>query len=70
MRVRYRFYLLDCFNHIANVEVIECDHDAEARRRADTMLVNRPQYHGVEVWDFDRRVYFNVVGVESAAASD
>jgi hypothetical protein len=61
----YRCYLLDCRHHIAAAEVIHCAHDMEARRWADARLVQRPEFHGVEVWDFDRRVYVNVVGVEA-----
>ena len=62
----YRFYLLDCRDTIASVEVIYCASDMEARQRADTLLVQKPEFHGVEVWDLDRRVYLNVVGVDAA----
>jgi hypothetical protein len=63
----YRCYLLDCHDEIATVELVSCDSDMEARQRADTLLIQGPEFHGVEVWDLDRRVYVNVVGVEAAA---
>jgi len=62
----YRCYLLDCSDRIASVAVIHCASDREARQRADTLLVQKPEFHGVEVWDLDRRVYLNVVGVDAA----
>jgi hypothetical protein len=62
----YRFYLLDCRNSIAAVEVIYCGSDIEARQSADTLLVQRPEFHGDEVWQMERRVYVNVVGVDAA----
>jgi hypothetical protein len=62
----YRVYLLDCSDGIASVAVIYCASDMEARQRADTLLVQKPEFHGVEVWDLDRRVYLNVVGVDAA----
>lgn len=62
----YRCYLLDCRDAIAAVEVIHCGSDMESRQRADTLLIQRPEFHGVEVWDCDRRIYINVVGVEAA----
>jgi hypothetical protein len=61
----YRCYLLGCRDAIAAVEIIHCAHEGEARRRANDLLVHRPQYHGVEVWDLDRRVYVQVVGVKA-----
>ena len=63
----YRCYLLDCHDQIATVEFIRCERDVEARQSADALLVHRPEYHGVEVWQRDRRVYVNVVGTELAA---
>ncbi len=62
----YRCYLLDCHDQIATVEFIRCERDVEARQSADALLVQRPEYHGVEVWQRDRRVYVNLVGVEAA----
>jgi hypothetical protein len=61
----YRFYLLDSRNLIASVEVIYCGSDIEARRSADTLLVQRPEFHGIEVWQMERRVYVNIVGVDA-----
>jgi hypothetical protein len=61
----YRFYLLDSRNLIASVEVIYCGSDIEARRSADTLLVQRPEFHGIEVWQMGRRVYVNIVGVDA-----
>ena len=61
----YRFYLLDSRNLIASVEVIYCGSDSEARRSADTLLVQRPEFHGIEVWQMERRVYVNIVGVDA-----
>jgi hypothetical protein len=60
----YRFYLLDSRDLIASVEVIYCGSDIEARRSADTLLVQKPEFHGIEVWQTERRVYVNIVGVE------
>jgi len=62
----YRFYLLDSQNSIARVEVICCGSDIEARQSADTLLVQRPEFHGIEVWQMERRVYLNIVGVDAA----
>jgi hypothetical protein len=62
----YRFYLLDCRDAIAAVEVISCGSDVEARQRALTLLVQRPEFHGVAVWHLERRVYVTVVGVDAA----
>jgi hypothetical protein len=66
----YRCYLLDCRNEIAMVEVIRCAYDMEARQEADALLVHRPEFHGVEVWEFGRRVYVNMVGVEGVEAAE
>jgi hypothetical protein len=66
----YRCYLLDCRHQIAAVEVIECAYDVEARRKADALLVHRPEFHGVEVWELGRRVYANLVGADETAAAD
>jgi hypothetical protein len=65
----YRCYLLDCNNEIAAMEVIRCAYDMDARQHADMLLVRRPEFHGVEVWDLDRRVYVNVVGSEGAGSA-
>jgi hypothetical protein len=62
----YRCYLLDCRNEIATIEMIHCAYDMEARQRADDLLVQRPEFHGVEVWQLERRVYVNIVGIEAA----
>jgi hypothetical protein len=62
----YRCSLLDRANEIATVELIHCASDIDATQRADALLVQRPEFHGVELWDPDRRVYVNVVGVEAA----
>lgn len=62
----YRCYPHDCRYEIATVEIIHCADDMEARRRADDLLVQRPEFHGVEVWELDRRVYVNMMGVEAA----
>jgi hypothetical protein len=62
----YRFYLLDSQNSIASVKVIYCGSDVEARQSADTLLVQRPEFHGIEVWQMERRVYVNIVGVDAA----
>jgi hypothetical protein len=62
----YRCYLLDARYQIAAVELLRCERDVDARQRADALLVQRPAFHGVEVWERDRRVHINLVGVEDA----
>jgi hypothetical protein len=62
----YECYLLDCRNEIAALELIHCPYDIDARHSADDLLVHRPEFHGVEVWDRARRVYVNLVGIEAA----
>jgi hypothetical protein len=62
----YRCYFLNGYGHFAAFEVIECAYDVEARQRADALLVDRPEFHGVEVWELDRRVHLNMVGMQAA----
>jgi hypothetical protein len=62
----YRCYLLDCRYQIAAIELMRCERDVDARQRADALLVQRPAFHGVEVWERERRVHINLVGVEAA----
>src|SRR5258706_5767859 len=51
----YRCYLLDCRYQIAAIELMRCERDVDARQRADALLVQRPAFHGVEVWERERR---------------
>jgi hypothetical protein len=62
----YSCYLLDCRYQIAAIELMRCERDVDARQRADALLVQRPAFHGVEVWERERRVHINLVGVEAA----
>jgi hypothetical protein len=52
----YRCYLLDAQRHIGRVEIIDCLDDDDARLRAHEILAARPDFCGIEVWEFDRRV--------------
>ena len=52
----YRCYFLGSADHVAAIDVIDCDTDAQAQARADVMLA-ACGYPGIEVWDRDRRVY-------------
>jgi hypothetical protein len=65
----YRCYLLDCNNEIAAMEVFRYAYDIDARQQADILLVRRLEFHGVEVWDLDRRVYVNVAGTDAARSA-
>jgi|GraSoi_2013_60cm_1033757.scaffolds.fasta_scaffold42424_3 hypothetical protein len=62
----YRCYVLDGRNRVAAIKMIECASDGEARQRADALLVQMPRFHGVEVWERERRVHINLVGVAAA----
>ena len=58
----YRCYFVDSADHIVLAEMITCEGDSMAERRAHEMLV-RPHPHGgrahsvVEMWLGPRRVY-------------
>jgi hypothetical protein len=65
----YRCYVLDGRNRVAAIKVIQCDGDLEAGCRADALLVQMPTFHGVEVWERERRVHINPLGVVQAAMS-
>jgi hypothetical protein len=52
----YRCYFIDRENHIGGMEIIKVSGDAEAMRAADRLLADRPDFHGVEVWERARRV--------------
>jgi hypothetical protein len=43
------------------VEVIDCPDDGEASKRADAPLAGRPSFHGIEVWERDRRVHVHLM---------
>jgi hypothetical protein len=55
----YRCYFV-ADRRIAGVELIECDSDEEAWRRALGLLAERnrerPRFSGIELWDVDRMV--------------
>jgi hypothetical protein len=63
----YRCYVLDGHNRVAAIKMIECASDVEAGQRADALLVQMPRFHGVEVWERERRVHTKLAG---AAAVD
>lgn len=45
-----RSYRCYCHNEIATIEMIHCAYDVEATQRADDLLVQSPELHGVEAW--------------------
>jgi hypothetical protein len=55
----YKCYLLEY--RIGAVEVIDCPDDGEASKRADALLAGRPSFHGIEVWERDRRVHVHLM---------
>ena len=65
----YRCYVLDGRNRVAAIKMIECASDVEARQTADALLVQMPRFHGVEVWERDRRVHINLLGAAAVHAS-
>jgi hypothetical protein len=52
----YRCYLLNARRHFAAVEIIECNDDRVAKRKAKQLLAERPTFSGIEVWEWGRRV--------------
>jgi hypothetical protein len=46
----YRFYFLGSDDHIKAVETIDCADDAEAKRKAETLLNERTSFGSIEVW--------------------
>jgi hypothetical protein len=61
-----RCYVLDGRSRVAAIKMIECANDVEAVQRADVLLIQMPTFHGVEVWQRDRRVHTNLAGVAAA----
>jgi hypothetical protein len=53
----YRCYFLDFTNRVAATQAIQCRDDSEAQTRADQLLAESI-HAGIEVWDFDRKVYW------------
>ena len=53
---RYRYCFLDCADHVAEFQLIECDTDGQAKTRADRLLA-ACGYPGIEVWEYGRRAY-------------
>jgi hypothetical protein len=53
---RYRYCFLDCADHVAEFQLIECDTDGQAKTRADRLLA-ACAYPVIEVWEHGRRVY-------------
>ena len=64
----YRCYLLDAQRHIGRVEIIDCLDDDDARLRAHEILAVRPNFHGIELWEFDRRVHIHLAEADTSAA--
>ncbi len=54
--VGYRCYILDADDHILQGHDLECETDAQARARAESLLAQDPYYRSVEVWKATRRV--------------
>ena len=52
-----RCYFLDAEDHIKAAEEIEAVSSAEAIERALAMLEDRPQHHGIEIWEGARRLF-------------
>jgi hypothetical protein len=65
----YRCYVLDGRNRVAAIKLIECASDVEAGHKADALLVQMPTFHGVEVWERDRRVHISLLGAAAVRAS-
>lgn len=65
----YRCYLLDAQRHIGRVEIIDCLDDDDARQRAHEILAARPDFCGIEVWEFDRRVPIRPVDADAVSAA-
>jgi hypothetical protein len=51
----YRCYFLNEMDHIASVELINCQHDDDATTIA-TKLLNERRHRAAEIWDGGRMV--------------
>ena len=54
--VGYRCYILDAEDHILQGHDLDCESDAQARARAETLLAQDPYHRAAEVWKAARRV--------------
>jgi hypothetical protein len=58
----YLCYFLNAARHIIGIENLsECQDDVEARERAIKLLQERPQYHGIAVWELNRKLFEEMV---------
>ncbi len=62
----YRFFLIDAQSHIASAQVVMCLDDDAAKLRTLEIFAANPSCHGVEAWEFDRRVYVYHASSEDA----
>ena len=59
----YRAYFLDAKRRIADVEEFASASDAQALERAQTLLIERRHFMGVELWQGGRPIYLCPKGV-------
>ena len=53
----YKCYFFNEGGHIVNLAEIACASDPEARQVSIVMLNKRPKFHGVAVWQGERKVF-------------
>jgi hypothetical protein len=54
--VGYRCYILDADDHIVQAHDLDCETDAQAESRAESLLQRDPYHGSAEVWKATRRV--------------
>ena len=55
--VNYRFYVLNCDEHIIKVHVASCDSPEAIERTANALLGEHPTSGAVEAWDRQRPIH-------------
>jgi len=53
----YTFYFADRFSPVQSFDILECEDDDEARRRATEFLGREPERLAVEVWSGAEQVF-------------
>jgi hypothetical protein len=53
----YTFYFADCSSPVQSFDIVECEDDSEARRRARELLGREPEHLAVEVWSGSDRLF-------------
>jgi len=53
----YTFYFADRFSPVQSFDILECEDDEEARRRAAELLGREPERLAVEVWSGAEQVF-------------